>query len=611
MRDIHTTPDGSQAVSRRRLLKGAGAALAGGVAIGSVLGAPEDTLVVDSFDGETPLETNDLDNWSTAVGFESATVSNAVLSLEYDDGGFYATRVERDVTAHSHLVVGMRAANGADASDVQVEIGGQEAALAEVADDAVSMSFDRVAIDLAAMGVDRSNVDDVRVNCWQGGSGTLELAWIAFAPTADPDIALPGEATPGTTTEGTPDTDKHPWEVEAGNEKEPTDTIPVADIDEGTTLAELCSTYDSDDAHLYVPRSTTDYLPSAAESAPSSVDWASTNLSDGEKAALFDVDLATVRSEIGSGQVTLGDMGTQTTDHVRRWIDAGLPYHAAAKLLGRAMFLPDETVNLPYHKSGNAWMETAGPATPANDPETFVQEEWPTDARTYIPDEKYERDRAHDQPKHVDGWTNGTPGEEVYADEDHPLRVAIETNTHPVTGEDLGGGFTANAPMEASVKMHQQDGYLYQVIDFLNTQDAPYYLDAAVIWWVGPAGLSTLRNGHYNNPHRPGAGRGHPQRDIIEVIYDRERSLSAYAVRIAQHDEPYHMRTAYPDQPWGLEQGVPADDPINGGARFQSSEERQDLFDTMLSTLHVELESDMDRNQPLIEALDLRNRVSN
>lgn len=608
MTDNHTSNGRNRDVSRRRVLKGAGAAIASGVAVGSVLGAPEDALVVDSFEGETPLETNDLDNWSTAVGFESATVSNAVLALDYDDGGFYATRVERDVTAHSHLVVGMRTANGADASEVQIEIGGQEAPLADVAD-AVSMSFDRVAIDLEAMGVDRSRVDDVRFNCWQGGSGTLEIAWIAFAPSADPDIALPGEATPGTTTEGTPDTDKHPWEVEAGNEKEPENTIPVADIDEGTTLAELCSTYDSDDAHLHVPRSTTDYLPSSAESAPTDVEWAETNLSDGEKAALFDVDLETVSSEISSGQVTLGDMGTQTTDHVRRWIDAGLPYHAAAKLLGRAMFLPDETVNLPYHKSGNAWAETAGPTTPANDPDPFVQSEWPTDARSYISAEKYERDRAHDQPDHVEGWTNGTPGEEIHADEDHPLLDAIET--HPVTGADLTGGFTANAPMEASVGMHQQDGYLYQVIDFLNTQGVPYYVDAAVIWWVGPAGLSTLRNGHYNNPHRPGPGRGHPQRDIIEVVYDRDRSLSAYAVRIAQHDEPYHMRTAYPDQPWGLEQGVPADDPINGGSRFTSSDERQALFDTMLSTLHVELENDLDRNQPLIEALDLRNRVSN
>ncbi|MFW6436999.1 MAG: hypothetical protein ACOCYZ_05140 [Halococcoides sp.] len=593
-------------VTRRRLLKGTGAALAGGVGVATVTAAPDDPLIVEEFDGEDVPATNALDNWTTATAFESASVRNDVLVLEYDDAGFYASRVEQSVEEYSHLVLGIRGTDGADAEDIQIEIGGQEALLSAVAETDLTESFARVAVDLEAMGV-ADTVDDVRLNCWQGGSGTLELAWVAFAPSADPSISLPGESTTTTTPD---DPEAWPWEVEAGNEKEPTDPIPVEEVDADTTVAELCPTFDdSENAHLHIDRTLAEYIPDEAAD-PDDADVTETNLSDEEKAGLYDVDLDALSSGAGDGSVALGDLGTQTLDHVRTYLENGFPYHATAKLLPRLMLLPEETEPQPYHKGGDPWSEQVEAAQVVNDPDPLVQQEWPTDARSYDADEKYERDRAHDQPDHEDGWTNGTPGEEVYADEDHPLLDAIET--HPMTGEDLTGGFTANAPMEARIKMHSDSGdYWYQVLDFKNTQSTPFYIDAAIIWWVGPSSLSTLRNGHYNNAHRPQTGYGHPQRDIIEVIYDRDRALSAYAVRIAQHDEPYRMRTAYPNQWWGLEQGGPASDPIDGGSRYTSSDQRQDVVETMWNTLHVELETNLDRNNELHDTLQLRNRVSN
>jgi hypothetical protein len=120
----------------------------------------------------------------------------------------------------------------------------------------------------------------------------------------------------------------------------------------------------------------------------------------------------------------------------------------------------------------------------------------------------------------------------------------------------------------------------------------------------------SLADGHYNNEQRPDPSLGHPQRDVIEVVSDEEQGLSAYAIRLCFHDQPYNMRTAYPNQMWGLEQGLPSTGP-DGNERFTSAEERQELVDIMLDTLHVELETNLDRNQSIIDEFDLRNRVSN
>ncbi len=578
---------------RRTIIKGGFALGTGGIAglAGSSLAGAQDTspdpLVVQDF--EESGEQNSLDHGWTTAALESAEVADGTLSLEYDEAGFYATRVHEDVSDYQYLVLSMRGTSGGEESGIQLEVGGTEGLLGYLTQEPIATGFSEVAVDLESMGVDRSAVGDVRLNFWKGESGAIEVDWIAFAASPFPEIGDDDGWTPPTTTEPD-DPEARPWELEAGNEKEPEDVPAPSEITADTTLAELCPTYNSDDAHLYVPRDFLDYLPDKG-SVDGDIDITEESPSDSVKAAMYDIEA--IQDKVNSGELTMGELGTQALDHVKTYAEEGFPYHATAKLLPRLMLLPDETEKLTYHKKNNPWDQTAGPATPGNDPDQLIQHEWPTDARSYQPEEVYERDRAHDQPQHVDtDWTfSSLLSDDIYYDEDHPLLQTIRNNEHPVTGEDLGEGFTANAPMEATVRMHvENSNYWYQVLKFKNTQAVPYYVDAAVIWWVGPMGLSDLRNGHYDNPHRPNPGKGHPQRDIIEVVYDEDRSLSAYAVRIAQHDEPYNMRTAYPNQQWALEQGLPATDPVTGDERFTSDEERQELVDTMLDTLHVELE---------------------
>jgi hypothetical protein len=93
---------------------------------------------------------------------------------------------------------------------------------------------------------------------------------------------------------------------------------------------------------------------------------------------------------------------------------------------------------------------------------------------------------------------------------------------------------------------------------------------------------------------------------VIEVIHPDHEGLSAYAVRLAFHDEPYHMRTIYPGQQVAMEIGTPAHED-----RWTSASARQDLVDTMLDSLHVELETNLNRNDPLIDEIDLTYRVPN
>lgn len=217
------------------------------------------------------------------------------------------------------------------------------------------------------------------------------------------------------------------------------------------------------------------------------------------------------------------------------------------------------------------------------------------------------RDRIHDQPEHEnkEGWTfhQTLPAGILYSE-----NSVFDANGHPATGEPLGGnGFTANAPMAARSEIHGHSWW-HQVLLFKNTSPVPYHLDGAVIWWVGPSGFGkSMGAGHYNNEQRPGHRYGHPQRDIIEVVYDEDQELSASVIRLAYHDVPYNMRTAYPNQYWSLEVGL--SQPLDN--RYPSKQDRPKLLDRMVETAHVERETDMDWNDALLDALDLRNRVSN
>lgn len=362
-----------------------------------------------------------------------------------------------------------------------------------------------------------------------------------------------------------------------------------------TTIAELCPEYNDP---YYVPRDFLDYLPSG-------------DSSDAEKATQFGYDVAAVQNTVEDGTLTLGDLGSQALPLVQTLASADFPAHATVKLLPRLALLPDETETLSLHNQPQSvWEETAGPTVASNDPSQFTQNPWPTDARTYIPEEVAERDRVHDQPQNEE-WGSAAPlPDDVLHNDANPVLDAASEKIHPVTGETLGDGFTATASMAAEIRMHVlNDGYWYQYLAFENVSSVPYHLDGAVLWWLGPSGMGeNLADGHYNNAQRPDPSLGHPQRDVIEVVHDDYDGLSVYAIRLAYHDQPYHMRTAYPNQRWSLEIGTPV---YATDVSYPSSAERQQLVDTMLDSLHVELETNMDRNDDLIEAVDLKHRVPN
>ncbi|MBZ6495064.1 PKD domain-containing protein [Natrinema longum] len=372
------------------------------------------------------------------------------------------------------------------------------------------------------------------------------------------------------------------------------------DITADTTIAEFYGDYDE----RYVPELFDNWMPDAASD--------------------YGADTDAIRNNVDDGSLEFGSLGTQALPWVQQFDDAGLPRHASSQLLPWLSVLPEETETPTFQGSGRsvAWDQTAGPTAATNDPSTFVQPQWPTDAIGEADEEVAERDAVHNQPQHRDDWDShfSLPDEILY-NHDNQLLDTIANDVHPVTGDPLGGdGFTANAPMEVTAEVHADGWSGHQVLVFENTSSVPYHLDGAVIWWVGPSKYGkTMSAGHYNNEQRPEPGVGHPQRDIIEVVLDDEHmpeqyegedvDLSAFAVRLAFHDSPYMFRTAYPGQYWSLE--IRTGDNLAG--RHQGDDERQRLVDTMVETCHVELRQDLDieRNTELVETIELTNRVAN
>lgn len=531
----------------------------------TLLERPTETVVNEFETGEYP-GANELGEWSNHAAFDDDDLVDGALRLEYDDGGFFQSVLFTDVSSYDALELVIRGDDGGEEEDIDLRIGDLRDRLSNLTGDSIGREFSTVRIDLS--GVGRSPVRRFRLGFWHGARGAVEIDEIALVEGSDDE---------GITAE--------------------------------TTLSEFYPQYDD----AYVPRAWTQYLPDETDGGYTDADQV--NWPDAQKVDAFDVDLDAIREMVGDGSLTFGEMGTQALDHVRQYDAEGFPRQASAKLLPRLSLLPDETEELTYHNQPmNFWDETAPPVEATNDPDQLIQEPWPTDAITYKPEEVAERDRAHDQPQHEKDrddvrWTrqDRLPDDRYY-DDDNPIHQ-IADKVHPATGEPLGGdGFTANAPMQCEAKIHEEnEGFWYQVLKFKNTSAVPYFVDAAVIMWIGPSGANgQLRTGHYNNEQRPQPGYGHPQRDIIEVVHDEERGLSAYAVRLAQHDEPYHMRTAYPNQYWSLEQGMT---PPEG--HFETAAERQELVELMRDTCHVEIETDMDRNDALLDAVDLRNRMTN
>ena len=398
-----------------------------------------------------------------------------------------------------------------------------------------------------------------------------------------------------------------------------TTAVTAADLTTATTLGELCPNWSTQ----LLWRTFSEYPPGTAGGGHEGSSDIVVKLSDSEKAAQTGYDFAAISAKMnptGFPTITMGQLGTQAIVWARAYLAGGVSNDVVCQLLPRLALLGSTTEQLQWTKTSEfTWAQKAGPAAataPAGPPAQF----WGPDARDYQPAEKAQRDRCHDQPytgsDTGNGWTfTGTPTDRLN-DSTHPILAAIRNRTHPVTGAPLGGtGFTANAPMRAWAEIHPADpsaGFLYQALKFENTGTLPYHLNCAVVWFVGPSSLARgpLMNGHYDNNQRPGTGLGHPQRDIIEVIYDPAQKLSAYVIRIDFHDEPVNMRVAYPGQYWGLETALPGW--VDGQQVLTTPAARQAAVDTMLRTLHVQVETSADQtNLSLLNTLKLRNRVTN
>jgi hypothetical protein len=396
--------------------------------------------------------------------------------------------------------------------------------------------------------------------------------------------------------------------------------VTAADLTTSTTLGALCPNWSAQ----LLWRVFAEYPPDAPNSTghEGSGDVV-VKAPDSAKASADGYNFAAIAGKMNPTDfpaITMGQLGNQAIGWARAYLAGGFANDVVCQLLPRLALLGNTTEALQWTKTSQfAWPQTAGPvnaATPASMPAQL----WGPDARDYQPAAKAQRDRCHDQPyigaDVNSGWTfTGAPTDRLN-DATNPILTAIRTRTNPVTGAPLGGtGFTANAPMQASAEIHPSDAsssFLYTAFKFKNTSTMPYHLNCAVIWWVGPSSLDRgpLMNGHYDNNQRPGTGLGHPQRDIIEVVYDAAQHLSAYVIRIDFHDEPWNMRVAYPNQYWGLENALPGW--MDGVQVLPTAAARQQAVDTMLSTLHVEIETAADpTNMNLLNRLKLRNRVTN
>lgn len=144
-------------------------------------GDPPDELVINDYDGDPawPGE-NELGNWNGAGGFENGGGSGAVvdgtLELEYSSGGWFVEQVTTDVSAYSELVLVVSGETGGEGAHATIEFGGVRAALSDLASTTVGTSPTELRIDMAEAGVDRSSPGELRLNFWEGTSGTSTIS---------------------------------------------------------------------------------------------------------------------------------------------------------------------------------------------------------------------------------------------------------------------------------------------------------------------------------------------------------------------------------------------------------------------------------------------------
>jgi len=144
-----------------------------------------DALVVNDYDGDPAWSSNrnDLGQWCGAGSFEngSGDVQDGALVLEYDNAGWFQEQINQDLSGYSELVFVLSGADGGEEDDFLLDVGGARGLLSSFSDDAIGRSASTVTVDMESAGIDPSAGGlSVRLNFWQGGSGTLEIDEIRF-----------------------------------------------------------------------------------------------------------------------------------------------------------------------------------------------------------------------------------------------------------------------------------------------------------------------------------------------------------------------------------------------------------------------------------------------
>ncbi|ERJ04715.1 endoglucanase protein, partial [Halorhabdus tiamatea SARL4B] len=145
---------------------------------------PAGALVVDDYDGDPGWSSNrnDLGQWCGAGSFENGggEVEDGALVLEYDNAGWFVEQIGQDVSEYSDLVM-VLGGDDAHADEFLLDIGGVRGLLSRFTDDTIGSSASAVTVDMESAGIDPSTGGlSVRLNFWQGGSGTLEIEEIRF-----------------------------------------------------------------------------------------------------------------------------------------------------------------------------------------------------------------------------------------------------------------------------------------------------------------------------------------------------------------------------------------------------------------------------------------------
>ncbi|WP_090617442.1 hypothetical protein [Natrinema salaciae] len=141
-----------------------------------------DTLVLEDF-SDWPGE-NRLGEYSSAGALENGDGTGErvgdALRLAFDDDGWFLSNVRTDLSGYSHLELDVRGDDGGEESEVYVEIDDVEAPLGALTDETIDTAFATVRIDLSAVGVDPSSIQDVWLTFWDAGSGAIEIEEIRF-----------------------------------------------------------------------------------------------------------------------------------------------------------------------------------------------------------------------------------------------------------------------------------------------------------------------------------------------------------------------------------------------------------------------------------------------